>query len=236
MAEMALGYGSEFQLLRFLGHHRNYLNAKISDVLKIDSDIYWLDYPEDYSRVSCDGEYDGVSCFNSLNSCEYSKILNLWKDYWPQQGKPQTWDGIFKVNDTWFFVEAKAHKNEIKSDCKSTDEQNKIKIQTAFDESVNMFKSTKTGIEWLNCCYYQLANRLAFVNFCTKIGIKAKILYLYFINGFDKPETDGELNIKTVDQWKSIWQNEYKELGLVKENLQDVVFHVYIDCFNLNNK
>ena len=26
MAEMGLGYGSEFQLLRFLGHHRNELN------------------------------------------------------------------------------------------------------------------------------------------------------------------------------------------------------------------
>ena len=26
MAEMGLGYGSEFQLMRFLGHHRDYLN------------------------------------------------------------------------------------------------------------------------------------------------------------------------------------------------------------------
>ena len=29
MAEMGLGYGSEFQLLRFLGHHRNELDRLI---------------------------------------------------------------------------------------------------------------------------------------------------------------------------------------------------------------
>lgn len=32
MAEMALGYGSEYQLLRFLGHHRNLLNNEISKI------------------------------------------------------------------------------------------------------------------------------------------------------------------------------------------------------------
>jgi len=31
MAEMGLGYGSEFQLLRFLGHHRDELNNLIHE-------------------------------------------------------------------------------------------------------------------------------------------------------------------------------------------------------------
>ena len=31
MAEMGLGYGSEFQLLRFLGHHRDELNELIHE-------------------------------------------------------------------------------------------------------------------------------------------------------------------------------------------------------------
>ena len=35
MAEMALGYGSEFQLLRYLGHHRSYLNQKIREVMEM---------------------------------------------------------------------------------------------------------------------------------------------------------------------------------------------------------
>lgn len=48
MAEMALGYGSEYQLLRFLGHHRNFLNNEISEVLNTEEQIYWLDFPFNY--------------------------------------------------------------------------------------------------------------------------------------------------------------------------------------------
>ena len=45
MAEMALGYGSEYQLLRYLGHHRNFLDSKIKEATKSDSPIEWMDYP-----------------------------------------------------------------------------------------------------------------------------------------------------------------------------------------------
>ena len=41
---MALGYGSEYQLLRYLGHHRNYLNDEIRKVIG-EGPIMWLDYP-----------------------------------------------------------------------------------------------------------------------------------------------------------------------------------------------
>ena len=36
MAEMALGYGSEYQLLRFLGHHRIELDKEIKKVLGVE--------------------------------------------------------------------------------------------------------------------------------------------------------------------------------------------------------
>ena len=56
MAEMALGYGSENQLLRFLGHHRNELeqyilkHTKINDHLEYS--LEWLDYPKD-NNIKC---------------------------------------------------------------------------------------------------------------------------------------------------------------------------------------
>ena len=40
MAEMALGYGSEYQLFRFLGHHRNFLNKEIAKVITPNGEIY----------------------------------------------------------------------------------------------------------------------------------------------------------------------------------------------------
>lgn len=49
MAEMAIGYGSEYQLLRYLGHHRNFLNGEINKVIG-SGGIEWLDYPVDFNR------------------------------------------------------------------------------------------------------------------------------------------------------------------------------------------
>ena len=39
MAEMAIGYGSEYQLLRYLGHHRRFLFQKIKDVIHTQEEI-----------------------------------------------------------------------------------------------------------------------------------------------------------------------------------------------------
>lgn len=43
MAQIGYGYGSEFQLLRFLGHHRNVLEEAIRKVIgDSDGSFYWL--------------------------------------------------------------------------------------------------------------------------------------------------------------------------------------------------
>jgi hypothetical protein len=49
MAEMELGYGSEYQLLRFLGRHREELERIISQQTRINAecDLQWRDYPKD---------------------------------------------------------------------------------------------------------------------------------------------------------------------------------------------
>ena len=52
MAEMALGYGSEYQLLRYLGHHRMFLDYQIKTAICNDLPIYWYDYPNDFQRDS----------------------------------------------------------------------------------------------------------------------------------------------------------------------------------------
>ena len=47
MAQMGLGYGSEFQMMRFLGHHRDDLFKLIHDATDTNEEIKWLDYPYD---------------------------------------------------------------------------------------------------------------------------------------------------------------------------------------------
>ena len=44
MGHLGYGYGSEFQLLRFMGRHRNLLDDEIKKQINIVGDIKWLDF------------------------------------------------------------------------------------------------------------------------------------------------------------------------------------------------
>lgn len=83
MAEMKIGYGSEYQLLRYLGHHRKFLYEEITKVIG-SGEIDWLDYPNDLNRDSRDGELKGIECFRKL--INFDEIEKQWKVFWPQSG------------------------------------------------------------------------------------------------------------------------------------------------------
>ncbi len=227
MAEMALGYGSEYQLFRFLGHHRNFLNHEISNALNTDKSINWLDYPCNLKRLSLDGEFKDVDCFNNED------VKKKWSEYWPATGNSQNWDGVFTIEDTWYFVEAKAHESEVESLCRAVSEKSLRIINKAFSETIQFLHAEKTAEEWMSekCKSYQLANRLAFINFCKKNGIKTKLLYINFINGYHKPETNEDLGVKNKEEWISIWNREYSDLGISTEAIKEMLYHVYIDCY-----
>ena len=224
MAEMGLGYGSEFQLLRYLGHHRNYLNDKIRKVIG-DGTIEWLDYPIDLKRDSRDGELCGIDCFKNLSN--YKDILKEWKKYWPQRGNSHNWDGIFIQNGkngrTWYFVEAKAHLEEANQECSAKSTVSIEKIINAFE---NTCGNKPLAEEWQKSNCYQLANRLAFINFCKKVGIPAKLLYISFVNGYG---INPEKNVTRKDDWKAKWDKEFDCLQLTKEQKSNIK-RVYIDC------
>lgn len=227
MAEMALGYGSEYQLLRYLGHHRDYLNKEISSALNTNENISWMDYPQNSERISLDGEWKDVECFRS------KELSDNWKNYWPSRGNTQNWDGIFKIKDVWYFVEAKAHITELETPpCGATADKNIQTIKKAFEETISLCKSTKDADYWISkdCKSYQPANRLAFINFCKRNGIKAKVVYLFFLNGYDKPGTGGKLSVKRQAEWQEALRKEYLDLGISEENLRNLLHIVYIDC------
>ncbi len=222
MAEMGLGYGSEFQLLRYLGHHRNYLNDKIREEIG-EGAIEWLDYPIDLKRDSRDGELCGIDCFKKLSNFE--DIRKKWKEYWPQTGNSHNWDGIFIQNGIWYFVEAKAHLEEANQECSAKSIGSIEKIINAFEDTCG---NKPLAEEWQKSNCYQLANRLAFINFCKKVGIPAKLLYISFVNGYD---INTKKNICNSEKWDDKWQDEYQQLEIPdKDNLKDSIVHVCIDC------
>ena len=227
MAEMGYGYGSEFQLLRFLGHHRKQLNEIITTQIPENIVIEWMDYPSDKNRISLDSEFKGI---NFLDTKLQDELKNDWSKYWT--GNTQSWDGLFYSNKKVFIVEAKAHLDEIKSKFESKDEKNLNKIKDAMYATQAAMKIVKSE-KWIGQ-YYQLANRLAFLNFLRSHNIESHLVYIYFLNGYRKRDFKGNeienKNVQSVIDWKKEINKQYIELGIDKINIEDYIYKVFIDC------
>lgn len=222
MAEIGRGYGSEFQLMRFLGHHREKLDKLIQKATGQFEQIKWFDFPYDANRLSGDGELKGIECFDKLDN--FDIIKKKWRDFWPQSGTAMNWDGIFKIGETWFFVEAKAHKKEAYQKCKASLESKSV-IEAAFLKTQQWLKAAPKK-SWIKTNCYQLANRLAFMYFCHQCGIKAKLLYIGFINGYRQKKDE----IHSDEEWKEVWSEEMSTLGLDKEIVTQYISFIYPNC------
>lgn len=64
MGQMAIGNGSEFHLLRWLGRHRNEFDERIKQELHTDN-ISWLDFDFDKEKTITDKELTGISFLNN---------------------------------------------------------------------------------------------------------------------------------------------------------------------------
>lgn len=219
---MGLGYGSEFQLMRFLGHHREDLDALIQNSTGMFKPIQWLDYPYDNKRKSGDGELTGIECFKHLKN--YGEIQEKWKEFWPQGGSSMNWDGIFILDGVWFFVEAKANKKEAYQRCKAKSIESRRQIDQAM-VFAKKWLGVDNKINWRRTNCYQLANRLAFAAFCNKsCHVPVKLLYVGFINGYKNN------NVESMEEWEAIWNTEKEILGISESNLRDILYHIYPNC------
>lgn len=220
MGQMRLNNGSEFQLLRYLGHHRSYIDNEIKKVIGSNKEIKWMDYPLSQTTHK-DFEWTGVQCFENLQN--FKDIEEKWKEYWPQTGRKQSWDGIFKQEDIWYFVEAKAHIDEENSATKAKSSSSILKQIKAFEETCG---NKEVAQKWQQSSHFQIANRLAFIHFCETFQIEARVLLIGFINGW--PD-DQKNNVDNKDKWENYWDYVEKELNL-QDNLKNKIYHLTIDC------
>lgn len=182
MAQIGHGYGSEYQLLRFLGHHRIEFEDIISKVIG-KGEFYWEDfeYADPNKVISGDKELSGLSFLEKLFPIQYPAIKKEYDNYITKSDW-QSWDAVFRHNDILYLVEAKAHKEELSSGKEEHGGKSKKEILRFFTEQLPELPVTET---WLRN-YYQLANRLATAALLNKHGIKTKVLYIYFVNGYRK--------------------------------------------------
>ena len=137
------------------------------------------------------------------------------------------WDGVFKIGDIWFFVEAKAHREESFQKCGADSVASIEQIKKSLQDTQLWFKST-SSTNWIDSNCYQLANRLAFLYFCNQCGIEAKLIYIGFVNGYRRKKDE----VLSADEWMKIWEEEMKILGLDIKEMSPYISFVHPDCVN----
>ena len=199
MGKMALGYGSEFHLLRWIGRHRNEFDSRIKSLLNIDN-VCWLDFEFASGKAIPDKEIIGL---NFLDKEKNKSAISLWKEEWPQTGNSMNWDLVgFSENNnekTWILIEAKAHLNELKQDCGASEESLK-KIKQALTKSVKNQKIKVIDNNPWTKQYYKLANRIYILDFLQRNNIKAKLVNIYFVGDLDSKSRRSPQNI---EEWKT---------------------------------
>lgn len=182
MGTMALGYGSEFHLLRWLGRHRAEFDKRVKAELKVDN-ITWLDFEFDAGKKIPDQELKGISFLKGEPS--FSLVSSMWQSEWPQSGNSMNWDLIgYTVKDgikCWVLVEAKAHLSELKQRCGASSSTSLDLIEKALSKAArNNGITISPSKPWIEE-YYQLANRIYILDLLKRNGIDAKLLNIYFV-------------------------------------------------------
>lgn len=131
------------------------------------------------------------------------------------------------------LVEAKAHLKELESITASDSNEQIKKAFSNTQQNLNI-----TNLNWFGK-YYQLANRLALINFFnhySNVKIKTSLLYIYFLNGYDKRKLDKgkvttieDKSVKNQIDWENVINNQYNELGIIDAILKNIL-KIYIDC------
>ena len=228
MAKLGYGYGSDFHLLRFLGRHRNYFDSLILSKLGYSGKkIDWLDFKFDKSQFPQDREYIGIEFLE--NEKYYKKIEQSWKGFWPSPRNAQNWDAVGKIDDEWILVEAKAHKDEIRSNS-SASKRSRQQISLRFDQIKQEYKIA-TSNDWCEN-YYQKANRILFLDFMIKNNLKARLLFVYFINGYQKKNGE-QLGVTSKKEWSDLINQQDSYLGISNsKNLKTNIIDLIIDVAN----
>ena len=187
MAEIGYGYGSEWHLMRFMARHRKCLERAICEKLDDEeSKFVWLDFDfanKTDSSITGDVEIKGLSFLQSDEIKDHlsNELLDkIKKEYIIGWENTQSWDAIFLKGNTIFLVEAKAHRDELKSGNDIHGGKSHKEIKSFIGRQFSSLGINEND-EWLKN-YYQFANRLATTIFLKKhlndINLDVKLLYI----------------------------------------------------------
>ena len=210
MSKIGYTYGSEWNLLRYLGYHRDAFDQAVQGAIPDTSVLGWLDWRFEQRLAAVDKppprfldrEFEGL---DFLSGPEQDRLWTPMRDFWPSTGSLPNWDAVGRVNVkgkvSWLIVEAKSHLGELNNICKAKGKE----VGGGRDQILAAFRATQESLgiatspeAWLGP-FYQFSKRLAFLNFFVNQGIPIHLLFLYFLGdrfppgrGVFCPETEAE--------------------------------------------
>jgi len=223
MAAIGDGYGSECHLLRYLGRHREALNAAVLKATGA-ARLRWMDYPFDPAQKWKDGRWSGLDFLP-----DGDKARKKWPDFLPPQDRLQCWDAVALAEvdgeTEWLLVEAKAHLGELRSDCLASAGNGLGPINEALEE-IKTDLGVRPILDWKHG-YYQYCNRIAALWFLQRYKIKARLLFVYFtgdefpMHAFDCPEDR--------EGWQEGLEERRKHVGLPADHpIVERIHEIYL--------
>jgi hypothetical protein len=229
MAGMNAGYGSELHLLRMLGRHRAYFDAKVCDATGATA-IEWRDFLSGEMRRDKEGNVFWDREWQRLNFLpDDASAKTAWCRAWPTQGEGHNWDAIGEIDlngsREWLLVEAKANVQELRSSCGAKDKMSLKRIQRTLD-------NTRTALGVPESCdwtkrYYQYCNRLAALHFVNVNGSAARLLFIYFYGDIGDERRTCPASVS--DWTKALADMDAYVTLRADHSLQDRIHKLFID-------
>ena len=182
MGQMGYGYGSECHLLRFMGRHRQELDAEILRQAGLSGRIDWRDFRFKEHNAWSDQELEGLAFIPKGHPARVE-----WEIQWPQVGTLPNWDAIgtlIREDGTTevLLIEAKAHLAEMTTakGCGAKEgSRSRNMIDDFFRECQARLKITPNG-NWMGP-YYQYANRIAILELLNRHNLPSRLICIYFV-------------------------------------------------------
>jgi hypothetical protein len=221
-------YGSAFHLAEYRRRFPVALDSAIlTSARRLDGALHWL-----YPYGSREKEPQGLDCLE-LNHPARAH----WKEFWPQSGRQQSWDGVARLDtptagSEWILIEAKANHPELTGAPSRAKEEGLKRIEASLGE-VKQHLGVHRDYCW-TASYYQYANRLALLYFLRRNGVNARCVFLYF-TGDRFP--DRRPCPASEDEWKPLLEARNLTLGLTAAHrLSDYVCSVFLPAATPDQK